>query len=763
MTLSVNQMVDNRYRIVARLGQGGMGAVYRAWDSRLEKVVALKEMSPQPGLDAELLAQLRQQFKSEAKVLADLSHSHLVRVTDSFSWEGNEYLVMDFVEGESLARRIEQQGPQSEGDVRRWAAQLLATLAYCHRRGVLHRDIKPQNIIINSDGDAVLVDFGLVKLWNPNDPQTRTVMRGAGTPEYAPPEQYDLGLGHTDPRSDIYSLGATLYHALTGQAPPTATQRIANPTTFLPPRRVRGELSPGMEAIVLKAMEVVMDRRYQGVADMLAALNALPAPTVAPIPAARTTSGGTIVVPGGPQAAPTPRKRPIPWVILGAAGLLCILAASACGILRAVQRWTSPTPNPTAPPLMSTSMPVPTVVPNLPAPPPTMPPATPIPPSVAAPPSTILLVDGFSNPDSGWDTEEYEDGSVGYREGMYYVSTIAEDRMVWGAAGQDFADVVVDVDTMQFSAPPNNNNAYGVICRLQPDYNGYLLRISGDGFYAIHRIADGTFQPLVDWTASEVIHQGNETNHIRAICRGPHLTLIVNSQILAEAEDNTYSSGDIGLTATSFEAQPTEVRFDNLVAAIPEDEPLAGELLFVDDFSSAESGWQKGETNEGDVVAYDAGQYRVFSTGRGTWVGGRTDRQFTDIVVDVDAIQISAAPNNNNGYGVMCRVQSNGDGYLLAISGDGFYSIHRIANGAFESLIKWSRSGRIRQGNALNHIQAVCNGPRLRLVVNGQLVAEAEDTQFTSGYVRLMAVPYTDEPTEIHFDNIVIRRPLPAQ
>ena len=114
-----------------------------------------------------------------------------------------------------------------EEQVVAWSGQLLEALAYCHSQGIIHRDIKPQNIIISPDGQAVLVDFGLVKLWNPNDPKTRTAVRGIGTPQYAPPEQYELEAGHTDPRSDLYSLGATMYHALTGQSPPTATLRIA--------------------------------------------------------------------------------------------------------------------------------------------------------------------------------------------------------------------------------------------------------------------------------------------------------------------------------------------------------------------------------------------------------------------------------------------------------------------------------------------------------------------------------------------------------
>jgi len=188
MTLQVGEVLQNRYRVISLLGEGGMGAVYRAWDTRLNVAVALKEMTTQPGLPPHILAQLRQQFQQEAQVLARLNHPHLVRIGDFFEEHGDAYLVMDFVEGESLAYRIEREGPLSEAQVLGWAGQLLDALAYCHSQGVIHRDIKPQNVIIRPDGRAVLVDFGLVKLWDPHDPRTRTAMRGMGTPEYAPPE-----------------------------------------------------------------------------------------------------------------------------------------------------------------------------------------------------------------------------------------------------------------------------------------------------------------------------------------------------------------------------------------------------------------------------------------------------------------------------------------------------------------------------------------------------------------------------------------------
>ncbi|OQY24818.1 MAG: hypothetical protein B6I35_00740 [Anaerolineaceae bacterium 4572_32.2] len=142
--------------------------------------VALKEMTPAPQADSRTLAQLRQQFKREAQVVAGLDHPNLVRVTDYFSWGESECLVMNFVEGGSLAERIQREGALPEAQVLEWARQLLDALAYCHARGVIHRDIKPLNVIITPENKPVLVDFGLVKLWDPRDPRTQTVVRAIG-------------------------------------------------------------------------------------------------------------------------------------------------------------------------------------------------------------------------------------------------------------------------------------------------------------------------------------------------------------------------------------------------------------------------------------------------------------------------------------------------------------------------------------------------------------------------------------------------------
>ncbi len=265
-------IIQNRYRIVKPLGEGGMGAVYRAWDLRLKVPVALKEMRPQPGLDEEMLEGFRKQFQQEASVLARLIHPNLVRVTDYFEESELVFLVMDFVSGENLADIIEREGAQAEPRVLGWAHQLLAALTYCHTQGVIHRDIKPQNIILKEDGSITLVDFGLVKLWDPNDPQTKTVMRGLGTPEYAPPEQYGASTDHTGPPSDLYSLGATLYHALSGQSPPTATERMAMPDQFIPLSQIAPDVTRRTETVVMKALELSVSSRWQSASEMDAAL-----------------------------------------------------------------------------------------------------------------------------------------------------------------------------------------------------------------------------------------------------------------------------------------------------------------------------------------------------------------------------------------------------------------------------------------------------------------------------------------------------------
>jgi eukaryotic-like serine/threonine-protein kinase len=267
-TLSVGTVLRERYSIVGLVGQGGMGAVYQANDLRLRgRICAVKEVLPDLISTPDAEDQAHDQFYREASTLARLDHPSLPKVSDYFSQGGREYLVMDFVPGKDLRQLGDEARRQDrfldEESVLGWAAQLCDALIYLHTLDpvVLHRDIKPSNIKLTPSGLVKLVDFGLVKVLQPDESRTVTVVQGRGTIAYTPLEQYGGDTGHTDLRSDIYSLGATLYHLLTGQVPADAKQRFLIPGSLIPPRDINTRISPATERAILAGIAQHPDDR----------------------------------------------------------------------------------------------------------------------------------------------------------------------------------------------------------------------------------------------------------------------------------------------------------------------------------------------------------------------------------------------------------------------------------------------------------------------------------------------------------------------
>jgi len=233
--LTPGTILWSRYRILDLVGQGGMGAIYRAEDLRLEgRLCAIKEVIPNEDASKAYQEQAQEAFRREANILARLDHPNLPKVSDYFLFNGRNYLVMDYVPGQDLRELIENARHKgefiAEKQVLTWAEQLLNALEYLHHQepSVLHRDIKPSNIKLMPNGTIKLVDFGLVKILQPDDNRTITVLQGRATIQYAPLEQIGGDTGHTDVRSDIYSLGATLYNLLTNLPPPDAKTRYLN-------------------------------------------------------------------------------------------------------------------------------------------------------------------------------------------------------------------------------------------------------------------------------------------------------------------------------------------------------------------------------------------------------------------------------------------------------------------------------------------------------------------------------------------------------
>ena len=263
-----DSMLRSRYRIIETVGQGGMGSIYQAEDTRLTgRFCAIKEIQIDPKNLPSHQSQAREQFRREASVLARLDHPNLPKVSDFFSDGNRDYLVMDFVRGEDLRQKIEEAKSNGrfipEQQVMDWVSQLCDALSYLHSQSppVLHRDVKPANIKLTPDGLIKLVDFGLVKLMTPDEDRTITVLQGRGTAFYIPLEQYGGDTGHTDARSDIYSLGATLYHLLTNEPPAEAKTRFLQPTALVPPRSLNPHLTARTEQAIQWALSMHPDDR----------------------------------------------------------------------------------------------------------------------------------------------------------------------------------------------------------------------------------------------------------------------------------------------------------------------------------------------------------------------------------------------------------------------------------------------------------------------------------------------------------------------
>jgi eukaryotic-like serine/threonine-protein kinase len=326
MTLERGTLLHKRYRIVEILGQGGMGSVYRAVDENLGVDVAVKE-------NLFTTDEYSKQFRLEAVILAGLRHPNLPRVSDHFAvGDQGQYLVMDFIEGEDLRQRMERLGTVSEEDAVMVGAAMCDALTYLHTRkpSILHRDIKPGNVKISPEGTIYLVDFGLAKLMQ--GPQATTSGARAMTPGYSPPEQY--GTARTDSRTDIYSLGATLYASLTGVIPEDGLARAMDNAQLTALRRRNPKVSRRVAAAIEKAMAVDPGDRFQTAEEFKKALlsavakperptgefTVAPPPELAQVPDQTTAAVGSIQAQRLSAAAPsdtapgvgaitTPRQR----------------------------------------------------------------------------------------------------------------------------------------------------------------------------------------------------------------------------------------------------------------------------------------------------------------------------------------------------------------------------------------------------------------------------------------------------------------------
>ena len=260
--LEVGSLVDGKYRILRVVGKGGMSVVYQAVNEKANKIWAIKEVRKDGVQNYEVV---KQNLIVETELLKRFNHPNLPSIIDVIDGDGSFLIVMDYIEGNSLNKALETSGAQSQEDVIEWSKQLCDVLGYLHSRKppIIYRDMKPANVMLKPYGNISLIDFGTAREFKSSSVEDTTCL---GTQGYAAPEQYG-GHGQTDARTDIYCLGATMYHLVTGHNPSTP------PYEMYPIRQWNPMLSSGLEEIIIKCTQRNPNDRYQSCAELLYALD----------------------------------------------------------------------------------------------------------------------------------------------------------------------------------------------------------------------------------------------------------------------------------------------------------------------------------------------------------------------------------------------------------------------------------------------------------------------------------------------------------
>ena len=316
-----------RYHILEQLGEGGMATVYKAFDARLERNVAVKVIRIEK-LTLETISKSLKRFDREAKALAQLDHPNIIRISDFGEYEHRPYLVMEYIPGGTLKQRLGKPIPWREAV--RFIIPIARALGYAHQQGIIHRDVKPSNILVGKAGIPILTDFGIAKIFDNEQTADLTGTMGVGTPEYMAPEQ--IASKSFDHRVDIYSLGIVLYEMITGQKPFQADTPLAvllkHASEPLPsPRKFVPDLPVKVEQVILKSLTKLPDDRYSNMELFSIALEGLlthePQKDL-PIP-----SGGV----AGSQRSGNANQLGSPFkkILWGILIIVCLLLGSAAG------------------------------------------------------------------------------------------------------------------------------------------------------------------------------------------------------------------------------------------------------------------------------------------------------------------------------------------------------------------------------------------------------------------------------------------------
>ena len=549
-TLQPGQMLGS-YRIISQVGKGGMATVYKAYQSSMDRNVAIKVLPRQLAESPEFAAR----FQQEARIIARLEHPHILPVFDFGESDGVTYFVMRYLEAGTLKTKMEA-GPLSLSEIDRLFTQLAEALNYAHGHGIIHRDLKPANALIDGDGNLFLTDFGIAKLLESASPRLTQTDAILGTPAYISPEQAKAET--VNQRSDIYSLGIILYEMVTGSVPfvadtPLAVilKHISDPLP--PPSILKKDIPESIERVILKALAKEPDNRYATASEFLSTWKrALEEKETAPhTPEPKSTPASPAGrIDSAPPAVPSSSGRGRAGWIVGCLAVACLIFSIA-GVGIVYFNWQTP-----AFLIPATSTPFPT------QPPPPADTATPI--------SNILLQDDFSQNDQ-WGTLTDADYSIEYDGEALRMKVFQQTSwFVWSTANDEaYQNIHIEVTVTNNDGEPST--AFGIMCHLQDASDSYYyLVMTPAGDYAIALAKEGETDLFLtnddQWDHSDLIAQNNAAYRIGADCGNGRLTLYVDGQQIDSVTDSAFTSGIVGLYAWSGEnARTADVTFDDFI------------------------------------------------------------------------------------------------------------------------------------------------------------------------------------------------------
>ena len=686
-----------RYHIVERLGSGGMATVYRAYDARLERDVAIKFIRADVLSDELFL----KRFEREAKALARLSHPNIVKVLDYGDHNGIPYLVMEFIRGDTLKSRLGSPIPWRQAA--RMLAPIAEALSYTHQQNIIHRDVKPSNLLVSDSGHLMLSDFGIAKILDtPDAAQLTGTGVGIGTPEYMAPEQ---GLGQpSDQRADIYSLGIVFYEMVTGQKPyradtPMAVmlKHISDPLPS--PRQYVPGLPENVERLLFKALAKNPAERYADMGSLVKALLSLAEvteetatrmdapqtyitpPTIQTSPSPITTGADrqTVAHPGQPtsgsgQPSTNAKKPSRLWVTCGiiAALLLCIITTifAVTGGFRYLANLITP--------------------------------------------STILWSVDIAAPAAAETGSEFE------------VTVTIHNRGDREATLREIVlpQQLLDAAELVSSDPPHS----GSTAYTASQETGYSFSL-----------------PVPPENSREV--------RFRFLALQP---ADINTQLTVTAGSGSLK-GDVRVSiveavavqpTATLTASPTATR-----AALPDaataTPPAEWPLVWEDDFSDPESGFFV-SSDADSVYEYYNGEYLVESRKSNWSVWMYLGYSLSNVQLNVD-VRVDRG-TGNGAYGVLCHFQNEGDYYGFMFSEDGYYTIWLRHNDEYTYLVPWTYDSQLI-GEKTRRMMVTCEGNTLTLGLDGYLLATIWDPTLSYGDVGFIVDSYELGGMRTAFDN----------